>query len=49
MNELKTEQIRRIFYHTEIINPEHRSNCNTCDMAYFLIKDILKVSEVEKN
>ncbi len=49
MSELETEKARLIYYHPEIINPKHRQYCPTCDMAYFLMKDLLKGCEVEKN
>lgn len=49
MSQTELEATRRIFYHPEIISFEHRKDCNVCDMAYFLIKDIIKVSSEENN
>lgn len=35
-------------YHPQIINAEHRVMCLGCELAYFLIKDIVKTSEEQK-
>lgn len=48
MSQLQEFELRRIYYHSEIIEESHRDKCYTCETAFFLIKDIAKTIKEEK-
>lgn len=45
--QLQQEPARKIYYHPEIISEQHRERCPTCDMAFFLMKDVVKTATEE--
>lgn len=48
MSQIQQEKPHPIFYHPDIIKEDHRSRCIVCDLAYWLMKDIVKVALEEK-
>ena len=48
MSQVETFERKIIYYHPEIIELSHREYCITCDMAYWLMKDIVKSEEIKQ-